>query len=367
MPRRMLPLLLAAALLLSAQVSRADTPSAPIIGVTYYVTGQTSVDAGLLSAPFLAVWLDPYSGQATTDDEYPSDSHLITNTGVLTFTVPLSNTAGQDDWILQLGVPLSTGASATPTDTPTATYTDSPTATDTPTAPDTDTSTATSTATATPTSSPTPTNTTIPTATSTATPAPAAPAFVQEADVRATSGTALADPLTASVASVHTILVYVICDAGQTVSLTDNRGDIYAPVLAAQPWGSGRKAQAFLASALGGSTTISASFSADLGGHSALIYGMEYTAAVVDASAQATGSGSAMSSGAVSTTQANDRLVGLGVSDNAVTAAGAGYTARSTFHGNLTEDRATSVAGAYAATASQNGANWAMQIVALRP
>ena len=46
-----------------------------------------------------------------------------------------------------------------------------------------------------------------------------------------------------------------------------------------------------------------------------------------------------MTSGAVTTTNANDLLYGFGASNGAVTAAGAGFTTRSLTFGNIAEDR----------------------------
>ena len=73
-----------------------------------------------------------------------------------------------------------------------------------------------------------------------------------------------------------------------------------------------------------------------------------------------------MSSGAVTTTQANDLLFAAGASDNTVTTPGTGFTARLTASGNLTEDRVVTTTGSYAGTATQNGTTWVMQLLALR-
>ena len=73
-----------------------------------------------------------------------------------------------------------------------------------------------------------------------------------------------------------------------------------------------------------------------------------------------------MSSGAVTTTQANDLLFGAGASANTITKAGTGFTARLEDFGNLTEDRVATTAGSYSATATQNGSAWVMQLVAFR-
>ena len=80
----------------------------------------------------------------------------------------------------------------------------------------------------------------------------------------------------------------------------------------------------------------------------------------------ATGTGSAMSSGAVTTTNANDLLFAAGASTSTVTAGGSGYTTRSTAFGNRTQDRNVTAAGSYNATVTQNSSAWVMQLVAFK-
>ena len=63
---------------------------------------------------------------------------------------------------------------------------------------------------------------------------------------------------------------------------------------------------------------------------------------------------------------ASDLIFGAGVSDNVVTATGPGFVSRDLAYGNVTEDRVASSVGSYAATATQNGKTWGMQMVAFR-
>jgi chitodextrinase len=86
----------------------------------------------------------------------------------------------------------------------------------------------------------------------------------------------------------------------------------------------------------------------------------------VDVTAAASGSSALMNSGNATTTSANDLIFGAGVSDNMVTSAGSGFTARDSAFGNITEDRIAGPAGSYGATAAHNGRKWAMQMVAFR-
>ena len=82
--------------------------------------------------------------------------------------------------------------------------------------------------------------------------------------------------------------------------------------------------------------------------------------------AAAVGSSGSLNSGSVTTTNKLDLLFAGGVSANAVTSPGAGYTTRSTSWGNMTEDKIASAIGSYGATASNSGGAWAMQMVAFK-
>ena len=73
-----------------------------------------------------------------------------------------------------------------------------------------------------------------------------------------------------------------------------------------------------------------------------------------------------MSSGALTTTAAGDLLFAAGASTVAVTAAGTGWTTRSTVSGNRTQDRVATAPGPYTATATQNGTGWVTRMVAFR-
>ena len=73
-----------------------------------------------------------------------------------------------------------------------------------------------------------------------------------------------------------------------------------------------------------------------------------------------------MNSGSVTTTNAADLLFAGAASTSAVTAAGTGYTTRSTAFGNRTQDRKVTTAGSYNTTGTQNGTAWVMQLVAFR-
>ncbi len=89
----------------------------------------------------------------------------------------------------------------------------------------------------------------------------------------------------------------------------------------------------------------------------------------IDVTASAAGTSNAASSGAVTTTFANEALVGAGTTLGAFLAATGGATTRviTTPDLDIMQDRIVSATGSYSATASLTGASaWVMQIVALR-
>ena len=122
------------------------------------------------------------------------------------------------------------------------------------------------------------------------------------------------------------IVVYVVWDNSGTVTVSDTRGDTYTAATARQTWGSNWSAQVFYApNIVGGSNTVKATFGTAITSFG-IVYLHEYsglaTAAPVDVSASAAGTSASMSSGAVTTSQANDLLFAAGASDNTVTQRG---------------------------------------------
>ena len=119
----------------------------------------------------------------------------------------------------------------------------------------------------------------------------------------------------------------------------------------------------------GGGNTVTATFATGITSFG-IVYIHEYSGLdpnnPLDVTSSAVGTTAAMSSGAVTTTHANDLLFGAGASSSVVTAGGAGYTVRSTASGNLTEDRSVTATGSYAATATQDSNAWVMQVVAFK-
>jgi glucose/arabinose dehydrogenase/PKD repeat protein len=200
--------------------------------------------------------------------------------------------------------------------------------------------------------------------------AAATPAFVQTRSREVTSGTTNALAFTSANTAGNLIVVAVVWNNTGAVTVTDSRANTYTSAVGRTTWGSGWSAQVFYARNIGGGTnTVTATFATAVTSFGDL-YLHEYSGvdkvSPVDVTRAATGTASAMSSGAVTTGNAADLLFAAGASASTVTATGAGYTTRSTSFGNRTMDRNVTAAGSYSATATQNGTAWVMQLVAFK-
>ena len=197
------------------------------------------------------------------------------------------------------------------------------------------------------------------------------PSFVQENNNQIASGVNTSVAFKSSTRSGNTIVVYVIWSNTGNVTLADTRGDTFLSPASSVTWGANYHAQVFYAANIaGGADTVTATFQNAVSSFG-VVYIHEYSGinplVPVDATVSASGSSGTLNSGTAATTQPNDLIFGAGVSDNTVTSAGSGFTARSTAYGNITEDRIAVSAGSYSATANQNGSAWGMQMVAFRP
>jgi hypothetical protein len=196
------------------------------------------------------------------------------------------------------------------------------------------------------------------------------PSLVQLSQNQVANGTSVSDGFSGATKAGNTIVAYVIWSNAASVSLTDSRGNSFVSAVAPTTWGFGYSSQVFYASNIaGGADTVKATFQQAVNGFGVL-YIHEYAGisaiTPVDVTAAASGAGSTLNSGLATTTSANDLLFGAGVSDYAVTATGPGFTALNTNYGNITESRIATTPGAYDATATHNGTNWGMQMVAFR-
>ena len=158
-------------------------------------------------------------------------------------------------------------------------------------------------------------------------------------------------------------------------SVTDSKGNVYT--LAVGPTvRTGTAAQAIyyasnIAAAPANGNTVTVTFSAPAAFPDIRI--AEYSgiapSAPVDVSAGASGSSGTSSSGSVTTTNANDLLVGANYVQSKTTKAGSGYTSRLTTNpdGDILEDKTVTTVGSQSATASVAPSGWwVMQMVAFR-
>jgi hypothetical protein len=154
------------------------------------------------------------------------------------------------------------------------------------------------------------------------------------------------------------------------VSVSDTLGNSYAQV--GTTHGQGLSQTIYLAPNIhGGANSVTVTFGSAVSYPDVRVleYGGLATSQPLDAIQGATGSGARASSQNLTTTSANDLIVGLGMTAGAFSGAGGGFRARvvTAPDGDIAEDRTGATAGAYAATAPLAGsAAWLMQAVALR-
>ncbi len=166
------------------------------------------------------------------------------------------------------------------------------------------------------------------------------------------------------------IVVYVIWNNTGTVSLSDTLGNTYAAATARTTWNASWSAQTFYAKNIaGGSNTVKATFATAINSF-AIVQAHEYTgldkANPLDGTSGASGTGTALNSGSLTTAATGDLLFGGSASAGAVSSLGSGFTGRLNTSGNRTMDKVTGAPGAYAATATHGGGAWVMQAAAFK-
>ena len=199
----------------------------------------------------------------------------------------------------------------------------------------------------------------------------ATPGYVQGQGNEIKSGTVNSLAFQSANTAGNLIVAYVVWSTTSAVTVSDSKGSVYASAAPATRWNNnGWSSQVFYAkNVVGGANTVRATFSSAITSFADL-YVHEYSGMdkvnPLDVSAAAAGSSAAMNSGSATTTNPTDLIFGAGASAKGVTAAGSGFTTRRTDFRNRTEDKTVTTAGAYTATATQNGSAWVMHMVALR-
>ena len=158
------------------------------------------------------------------------------------------------------------------------------------------------------------------------------PAFVQARSKQITTGTVNSLAFTNANAAGNLIVVYVVWDNSNPVTLRDTRGNTYASVAPPTAWGANgtSRSQVFYAKDVAsGTNTVTATFQGAITSFGRL-YIHEYSGldrtAPLDVSGVSTGTARAMDSGSATTVNANDVIFGAGSSTNNVTANGTGFT-----------------------------------------
>jgi IPT/TIG domain-containing protein/VCBS repeat protein len=164
-------------------------------------------------------------------------------------------------------------------------------------------------------------------------------------------------------------------DSTSTVqSVKDSKGNVYLRAVGPTVL-SGQLSQSIyyaanIGSAAAGANTVTVTFSGAASFPDVRI--AEYRgldpASPFDGGVGATGTSTTSNSGALTTTGANELLIGANMVTWVTSAAGTGYTSRviTSPDGDILEDRVVTTAGSYNATAPLSGGSWVMQIVAFR-
>src|SRR2546426_6096373 len=157
-------------------------------------------------------------------------------------------------------------------------------------------------------------------------------------------------------------------------SITDDKNNTYTSAIGPTNWsGAAKRAQIFYAkNIIGGGAPIT--ITVTLTGvvtSSLYIYQLEYSNAdlnsPLDVVSAAIGTATSVSSGTATTRSPNELIFGFSIADSVDINPGPGFTAESTFRGNLVEDMTVSTTGSYSALGSATGvSNWFMQLATFK-
>jgi hypothetical protein len=163
------------------------------------------------------------------------------------------------------------------------------------------------------------------------------------------------------VAAHDAIVVVVTSDAPASVSVSDSAGSDYAPV-DGPTLGEGGSATIFAAFGVAaGDVRVTAAIDGGTGGTYLLLYAHEYRGLTsFDVGSWKNGASAATDgmTTSIETSAANELLFAYGFSFGGTVTAGSGFSPRSSFSQNVTEDRVTGAAGSWSATATANGSAW---------
>jgi glucose/arabinose dehydrogenase/chitodextrinase len=204
-----------------------------------------------------------------------------------------------------------------------------------------------------------------------ATLAAATPTFKQVRAKRIPNGTVNSLAFQSANTAGDLIVVYVSWSNTGSVALTDSRGNTYQSAGAATAWnGAAWRSQVFYAKNIAaGSNTVTATFGTAITTFGEL-YIHEYAGMdkvdPLDVSGSAVGTTAAMNSGSVATNNAADLIFGAASSKGSVNQGAPGFTTRSTFSNNRTQDKNVTTTGSYDVIGNQNNDAWVSHVVAFK-
>ncbi|MGA9668718.1 MAG: immunoglobulin domain-containing protein, partial [Terracidiphilus sp.] len=187
------------------------------------------------------------------------------------------------------------------------------------------------------------------------------------------SSVAVSYPAAQAAGDTNIVVIGWNSNSSSVSSVTDSAGNSYqvaVPLATGSALSQTIYYAANINAAGAGSNVVTVKFSSSV--PYADIRVLEYSGLVAaspfDAGASASGNSSAANSGSAHTTNANDVVIGAGITATTFSAAGSGFTSLglSTPDGDLAEYEVVSTAGSYAATASVSTGPWLMQAAAFK-
>jgi hypothetical protein len=152
-------------------------------------------------------------------------------------------------------------------------------------------------------------------------------------------------------------------------SVTDSKGNVYTRAVGPTVNG-GQQSIYYAKNIAGGTNTVTVTFNqaASYPDVRILEYSGLDTTSPLDVTAGAVGTGTAASSGAATTTAANELIFGTGTAGgNGFSGAGSGYTSRvMNIYGSLAEDKIVSATGSYSTTGTVASSTWIMQMATFK-
>jgi len=193
--------------------------------------------------------------------------------------------------------------------------------------------------------------------------------FLQSATIKPTATTTTL-AFTTSITAHDAIIVcvnYPLASGATLTSVTDTLGNAYTPLVGPIDAAGDRHYVAAAYNSLAGNDTLTVTLSAaPVSGSDLLI--LEYSGLALsnafDVSANATGNGTAMDSGGVTTTFGHELILGYAEAPSATP--GTGFTQRAIQSGNIVEDRVVMATGTYDAAATTTTGAWEMIVATFK-